>query len=395
MTYCSRPLLFLPLFGFAVLLTLYTWQPYREPSSSDPARNFGPARSGEYLPWKQNSGDNLLDVQNRTLGFQEIRVVSLPARTDKRDAWAVTSSVTGFNYEIVDGVDSTTISDKALPYSMHREPKVVACWRAHMNVLQDIVKRGVASTLVFEDDADWSVSLKSQLVQFARGSRWLLNATSDHYPKPGNDSPYGPGWDFLWLGHCTGTPRLTDSRRFVIPHDPTVEPSTIRNEGQNPHTQLWNDASPPDLQTRIVTLFQDAICTAGYAISLKGAKKALYHMSMLPYDAPVDWGYSDMCRDRKSGFDCIAPIPSLIGVHRPAGDTSGYSDIETIDHHYEDAHSDRIVFSTRLNLDRLLQGQRVMKSSNRVAEATGIQEMDIDDIGVAVGHEEYIEIEED
>lgn len=393
-----RPLLFIPLFLLTILITFYKWQSIRYVPTSDWTSPSWSNGVGQYFRPSQSSRkatNDLDNVQNRTLGFQEIKVISLPTRTDKHDAWALTASLTGFDYRLVDGVDSTKVSDKALPYTMNRKPKVVACWRAHMNVIQDIVNRGVGSTLVFEDDADWDVTLKWQLVQLARGTRWLLNDTSAGSSASLADSPYGSGWDFLWLGHCGATPAPGDPRRFVIPHDPTVEPSTIRDNGDNPHTKTWETADPPDLQTRIVAAQRDGICTAGYAISLEGARKVLYHMSMLPYDAPVDWGYSDMCRDRKSGFTCIAPIPRLIGTHRPAGDSSRYSDIETLGNKYQDAHSEGLVFSTRMNVDRLLRGETGMKSSDAIAKVTEVEEMGIREISSAVGHPEEIATEDE
>ena len=398
MHYSRRPFLFIPFFLAAVIITLYEWRPFQGIFSGDATASSWAGSVGPYLkpkPSLPSRGPSIDDVNNRTLGFQEIKVISMPARTDKHDAWALSASLTGFDFQLVNGVDSASISDKSLPYTMSQAPKVVACWRAHMNVLQDIVNLGVASTLVFEDDADWDVTLKSQLVQLARGSQWLLTANSSTSTTSlsTSDSPYGQGWDFLWIGHCGGTPAPTDPRRFVIPHDPTVEPSGMRTNVDHSHYTTWENASPPDFQTRLVAPLRDAICTAGYAISLEGAKKVLYHMSMVPYDAPVDWGYSDMCRDQKSGFICVGSFPQLIGNHRPLGDSSKYSDIETIEGTFHEAHSNGLVYSTRMNIDRLLQGETVMQSSQKVAEFAGIHEMDIKDIAAAVGHEEEITLE--
>jgi hypothetical protein len=50
-----------------------------------------------------------------------------------------------------------------------------------------MVERRVESALIFEDDADWDVALKYQLLQFARGSRFLLNTSNNTGPI----SPYG------------------------------------------------------------------------------------------------------------------------------------------------------------------------------------------------------------
>jgi hypothetical protein len=327
---------------------------------------------------------DITNIQNRTLGFQEVKVISLPERTDKHDSWAVAASVFGLDYTLADGVDADSISPKALPYTMNKKPTVVACWRAHMDVLQDMVNRNVASTLIFEDDADWDVSLRSQLTQFARGSRWLLNSTSSE----AFDSPYGPDWDMLWIGNCGANVDPWDRRRFVIPNDPSAVPAKVFGGVSSPDMRHWKD----QIQTRVIMSQHDGTCTASYAISLAGARKVLYHMSMQPYDAPVDWGYADMCREKKSGFNCIAPYPTIVGVYRPAGSASKSSDIEESgDTVNEEAKSGHLVYSLRMNLDRLLTGQSVMKASKDTSELTGVQEMDIDSIGRAIGHEQIVD----
>ena len=79
---------------------------------------------------------NIYDVKNETLGvgapfvvdllsllliwghgmqFSRIFVVSLPERTDKRDALSTTASFTGISFDWVDGVDGEKIPGKAIP----------------------------------------------------------------------------------------------------------------------------------------------------------------------------------------------------------------------------------------------------------------------------------------
>jgi len=185
---------------------------------------------------------------------------------------------------MIDGVDGSKVPSKALPYTMNQSSKVIGCWRAHMNVLHDMVARKVQSKLIFEDDADWDVSLKTQLVQFAHGSRYISGTPQDIPTK----SPYGDGWDLLWLGHCGTWVDPWDGRRFVIPNDPTVEPVEKRDNIGQPDMSPW-EGQNGDNSTRIVFSAYGGVCTAAYAISLKGAEKALYHMSMTAYNAPVDW----------------------------------------------------------------------------------------------------------
>ena len=319
--------------------------------------------------------DSLDYVLNRTLGFQSIFVISMPFRSDKHDAWSVMTSLFDLDYELIDGVDGATVPAKALPYTFSRKLTVTGCWRAHMNVLRHMVDRKISTALVFEDDADWDVALRTQLVQFARGSRWLLSTSPNDTTAPvwlttnitQPHSPYGNNWDLLWLGQCVSVPDSTDPRRFVIPDDPTVE--------LGPHGA--------ETQTREIRIQMDGACTAAYAISSGGARKALYHMSMQPYNNPVDLGYGVLCG--RNTFTCIAAEPSIIGVHRPRGRSSKNSDIEDVDDTLEDAHSDRVVWSARMNADRLLRGGTMVRSN------TGA-DMEIEEIGRATGHEEWIEI---
>ena len=314
-------------------------------------------------------------ILNRTLGFQSVFVISMPFRSDKHDAWSVMTSLFDLDYRLIDGVDGTTIPAKALPYTFSRKATVTGCWRAHMNVLRHIVDRNISTALIFEDDADWDVALRSQLVQFALGSRWLLstspnNTTTPIWPtanltKP--YSPYGENWDLLWLGQCGSNPDAADPRRFVIPNDPTVE----------------SGSDGAETQAREIRVETNGVCTAAYAISYEGARKALYYMSMQPYDNPVDLGYGGLCGSNH--FTCIAAEPSIIGVHRLEGKSSKNSDIEDGGDTLENAHTDRVVWSAKMNAERLLRGETKVRSS------TGA-EMEIEEIGRAEGHEEWIEI---
>jgi hypothetical protein len=311
--------------------------------------------------------------------FQEVKVISLPERSDRRDAFAVAASVTGFDVDFVDGVDGEKVPFR--PYTMDKKAGIVGSWRAHMNVLRDMVQRGVSSMLVFEDDTDWDVSLKHQLKQFARGSRFLLNQNDTD----SLNSPYGEGWDLLWLGTCGTLDYPADNRRFVIPQDPTAG-IWLRDYNPKPEMSPW-----PDSQTRIVFVPLFGVCTFAYGVSLAGARKILYHMSMQPFDDPADLGMSNMCRDKLSGFSCIAPFPTLVGIQRPAGERSSWSDIET-DSQTPQVHSAaqswNIAYSTRMNLERLLVGQDSFLPSNRFQQT--LEPVKMQDIVGAVGHGEYL-----
>ncbi|KAI1614529.1 hypothetical protein EDD36DRAFT_230957 [Exophiala viscosa] len=328
---------------------------------------------------------SIYQVQNETLGFQEVYMISLPSRTDKRDAFAMQAALSGITYRQIDGVDGREVPGKALPHTMDQSAPVVGCWRAHLNVLQKMVNEKVATALIFEDDADWDVSFKQQLVQFARGSRYISQTAENDVPK----SPYGDNWDILWLGHCGTWVLAEDKHRFfVIPDDPTVEPPQYRCNVVSPDMSYW-EGQDGDNTTRIVFNSGGAVCTAGYAVSQQGARKILYHMSMVPFNNAIDWGYAELCKDKRYNFNCVSVFPQLIGVSRPTGNSSKWSDIGYGDEStrtVRSAHSQYLVYSTRLNIANLLEGRTVFDS-----QYPTLPRLDISDIGSASGHVEVLD----
>ena len=56
--------------------------------------------------------------------FERVFLISLQERDDKLDAFTFAASLTGFSYDLIEGIKGTTIVDKALP-SLDNVPKVV------------------------------------------------------------------------------------------------------------------------------------------------------------------------------------------------------------------------------------------------------------------------------
>lgn len=76
--------------------------------------------------------------------FQKILVINLPSRTDHKDAFILSSALTGIKGTFVDGVDGKKVSDKALPpnygeYVMGDGNR--GSWRAHLNAIQQFVSQ--------------------------------------------------------------------------------------------------------------------------------------------------------------------------------------------------------------------------------------------------------------
>lgn len=211
-----------------------------------------------------------------------------------------------------------------------------------------IVQNHLSTALMFEDDADWDVQFRSQLERYALGSQYILNST-DGAP---SHSPYGDGWDLMYLGHCSSTPVEGDDRRFIIENDPTAPPGRGRlNFGGVP------DMSRYDNTTRIMFAAKGGICLYSYALSYRGAQKILYYLSMSIFSKPVDFGFGDMCGQKERNFTCISVFPQIVDSHRSAGPESKDSDIGSRKGGYRQrGYTANIVHSTRLNIDHLING---------------------------------------
>ncbi|THY59296.1 hypothetical protein D6C90_10490 [Aureobasidium pullulans] len=259
-----------------------------------------------------------------------------------------------------------------------------------LTVRVSMVANNIATALIFEDDADWDVGIRAQMRELAQGSRWLENSTTKS-TKSG--SPFGEDWDLLWIGHCS-TKSGYDPRRWVVPHDPTVVPPEHRRYHDKPDMRNWESGPDADNQTRIIFVPTWGVCTTAYAVSIRGAMKMLYHQSLSKFNMAIDMGIGVMCANppATSDFRCIAPYPAMVGLSRPAGDISKFSDINTAAfggvQPSEESHSEGLVFSVHQNINRLIAGEAEFKS--QFPDDTG-EIMHFDRISAATGHGEIVD----
>lgn len=236
-----------------------------------------------------------------------------------------------------------------------------------------------------EDDADWDVSIKTQLQSFAIAVRALQQPEDTTSP-----SPYGHDWDILWLGHC-GLECKTNLPSFLTPNDPTILP---------PHHFLpyWRDPPPLNRQddSRLTCTVSDGVCSIVYAVSFRGAQRILAALSVNPsgiaeeidIGAQFDVSLGRMCG---SGFlRCFGAYPSLTGGYTAAGPATKGSDINSpaadsggsLDGPIEGPSSNGVMYSTMLNLNRLLRGEVTVRST---WDDTRVPEVDFNTIPVLGG----------
>lgn len=252
-----------------------------------------------------------------------------------------------------------------------------------------VVRRNLSSALILEDDVDWDIRLRRQLTDFALSARALTQPlhgkpgsyADSTYPIPGTDSPgtlpdlsfhqlphtevpttspYGDGWDLLWVGHCGMHFPFEDNT--VIPKGRVIHSN---DETVAPKQHLWAFNMPYTLKekypehTRAVHHVQEGVCSLGYAVSQSGARKLLYEVGLKDPTAAFDLLLRFFCEGTQGRryHNCLTIQPALFHHHRPAGPLSSYSDISNHGEGFkEKSTTDVVRWSVRLNADVLLEG---------------------------------------
>lgn len=233
-----------------------------------------------------------------------------------------------------------------------------------------------------EDDSDWDVSIKTQLQSFAFAVRALQDT-----PKAHTASPYGDDWDILWLGHC-GVECKTHQPYHFTPNDPTI-PASIR------FLPYWRD--PPPIERpenmRLTCTANDGVCSLLYAVSYRGAQRILASLSVNPSGLAeeIDIGSQfDVSLGRMCGHGylrCFTTFPALTGSFRSAGVAAKASDIHTEEGDAVGFESRGVVYSTMLNINRLLRGEKTVRAT---WEDAAVPDINPEDVQVRQGFTPHI-----
>ncbi|KAG0645670.1 Collagen beta(1-O)galactosyltransferase 1 [Hyphodiscus hymeniophilus] len=315
-------------------------------------------------------------------------------RSDKRDAIALSAYLSGLQVEFIDGVDPSTIPEKAYPQNWKitedEPPGTLGCWRGHMNIYRKMLNENIQTAMVMEDDVDWDVMIKAQMTEVARGARYLQKAPAS------TSSPYGDSWDLMVTGHCGMWNHVNEDQEYwVINDDPTVIPAQKRTWWRKPN--LTAPVLAGD-RTRLVLSPNFFTCTGSYAISIAGAARAIYDQAVLPKATAIDMGLGKICRKHEYGFStCLGTYPMITGIHRQAGSVAKDSDRtdRKAKAHKPDrkvAQSDNLMYPVRLNLGSLLSGDTVVKA--QYPQHAMFQEIDISTLKLPQGNAAFVRKEE-
>uniref|UniRef100_A0AAY4DHY1 procollagen galactosyltransferase n=1 Tax=Denticeps clupeoides TaxID=299321 RepID=A0AAY4DHY1_9TELE len=253
-----------------------------------------PVEPSKYLPAPVRHPDKL--------GFDEVFMINLKRRTDRRERMLRALHEQEIACEIVDAVDGKALNVSEIhdmgihmlpgysdPY--HGRPLTkgeLGCFLSHYNIWKEIVARGLKTTLVLEDDLRFEVFFKRRLQNLMR------EVESE-----------GLDWDLIYIGR----------KRMQVDHREKAVP--------NIHNLVQADYS---------------YWTLGYMMSLQGAKKLLRAeplKKMLPVDEflpimfnkhPVsDYMEQYETRDLKA----FSAEPLLVFPTHYTGDPGYISDTET------------------------------------------------------------------
>ena len=205
--------------------------------------------------------------------------------------------------------------------------------------------------MIFEDDVDWDLHIHEQLQTFASARRRLSDIADDAKTR----SPYGDDWDLLWLGHCKHTfdAKKNDTISYTDPTLPAPEFLTAN---------LGDWKSFPS-RTRYIQDTGDNCCSVAYAVTLEGARKLLHWLTSPNMIYPFDISLNGVCSGRQHRLRCQSLLPPLFHQHFFAGPAYRTSDIHAIqDKVLDESIQERgymgaVRFSTRLNMDRIFDGQ--------------------------------------
>lgn len=241
---------------------------------------------------------------NSTLGFQEIFALHLPHRIDKEDDLTLIGYATDINVTLFEGVTFADLQGARMAdHSETMEEGAIGAFRSHINLLRHIVKRGIESALILEDDVDWSTDIKSQLRRLQAPLANLIGSMKmDGEPRgPSSSHPWGKNdWDVLYFGACLESSWAKDEHwenrtligdRMInwnqLPYLTYDDPTFLdRNQLTGNVQQLFDsynvtlpvDSSSTD-RRRLLQRSKGPICSASYAVTHRGAARLLYKLT--------------------------------------------------------------------------------------------------------------------
>ncbi|QSZ32297.1 hypothetical protein DSL72_001871 [Monilinia vaccinii-corymbosi] len=254
-------------------------------------------------------------VRNKTMGFGAVLMAIMPDRTDQMDTASLLSYYSDIDITIIPGVSNVPEKTRP-PGGAQLKPGQIGCWRVHMNMMRYVVDHRLETALILEGDADWDVRIKDQLEELSK-----------HMPGSSNLTPYGLDWDIFYTGAFIHYPDGDNLGPGIRYHDKTV--GTIKGSGYEKMEFKW---VAEDLQAykaedhqRVIHRAHTPYATAGYMVTLEGARRILYQLGLHQQTAPVDIDLLEALHRRD--LNGLIVVPPLMAQYK-TDDAAKNSDIE-------------------------------------------------------------------
>ncbi|KAE8355892.1 hypothetical protein BDV28DRAFT_128072 [Aspergillus coremiiformis] len=244
-------------------------------------------------------------ASNTTLGFQSILALSAGPSWRTRGLMAA-ANLTGLSIYIPPQPpihpDLVTVFETIGREDTQIRPTHGAsiAWLAHLDIVKYTIQANLDTALIIEDDVDWDVSIRSQMIRIAESVR---NLTDTNTLEP---APYGRAWDVLWIGHCGEF--WEKSIETVLYKDPTACPhrsyvgwaKTYMYLLPNRHRAVYRSAHP--------------VCSFAYALSRNGSRKVIRLLGAAQGEA-FDVSMMRACEARH--LKCISVVPEVMHQYFP------------------------------------------------------------------------------
>ncbi|KAM8726801.1 procollagen galactosyltransferase 2 isoform 3-T3 [Acanthopagrus schlegelii] len=177
------------------------------------------------------------------MGFDEIYLINLKRRSDRRDRMLSTLAVLGINATLTEAVDGTALNSSQLqamgvdmlpgykdPYSGRVLTRgEIGCFLSHYNIWKQVVQQELQQVLLLEDDVKFEPSFGSRLVTIMEnvkrvGLVWDLIEEYMQYFEQRDLEVFSVEPLLLFPTHYTGEPGyISDTETSTIWDDETVD----------------------------------------------------------------------------------------------------------------------------------------------------------------------------
>ena len=281
----------------------------------------------QFYPHQSFTASTEIGPGNATLGFGAIFVLTEDLSTWRTQGLIKAAKFTGLQLTIP---TQKRLSDDevALYLDGNRPTDELDAIRLTLNtisLLGTFLETGLETALILEDDVDFGVEIREQMVLLSnalwRGSLTTEEHIAENYTR--DDSmlaseqakyPYGRDtWDIFWLGHY-GV-EFTMNTEVVQYNDPHALPWTHLTSPFNNYYASLKEEEP--LQPQQILRSAAPMSTYAYAVTRQHAFWLLRHLRSERAQT-IDYSLHVACKGLSQR--CFAPVPEIMHHHKVQGE---------------------------------------------------------------------------